>query len=305
MTRALPAWGTPLPDPDLIRTADGWIAYGTAPRTDDGLAVPAAFSSDLHSWQDLGYVLQALPEDEGKAYWAPEVCHRDGAWWMYYSVGHGDLGHHLRVARAEAPGGPFVDQGVNLTPEEPFAIDASPFRLGDGTWWLFFAHDVLEHERPGTHLAVAELPTPTTLGEVTPILDPDADWQIFERNREKYGKRYDWHTLEGAHVLERDGRLLMSYSGGSWQGPGYRTAWAWATHPTGPWHRPEVGKDILLASDEEFIGPGHNSFSTDADGADVIAFHAWDDDGSGRYMHIRPLQVDAQIPALEVGPAAG
>lgn len=70
--------------------------------------------------------------------------------WLYYSVGFEDRGHHLRVAVSRSPTGPFIDQGVNLSPTERFAIDASPFRDDDGTWYLFHARDVLEGDRVGT-----------------------------------------------------------------------------------------------------------------------------------------------------------
>lgn len=297
---ARPAWSTPLADPDVVRTADGWIAYGTGP-VDEGWAVPAAVSDDLVTWRGIGNVLEALPPDAGDSYWAPEVCERDGTWWMYYSVGRGDRGHLIRVARAEAPEGPFRDQGVVLTPEELFAIDASPCRLADGSWWLFFARDVIDHERPGTHLAVAPLLTPTSIGETSAVLAPYADWQIFESDREMYGRTFTWHTLEGAHVVVRDGVLLLTFSGGSWQGPGYRTAWAHAPSPTGPWMIPDAGEDVLLRSDAEFSGPGHNSCTVGPNGQDVIAFHAWDAARTGRYMHLRELIVDAAAPRLRVG----
>ena len=297
--RADPAWSTPLADPAVVRTADGWIAYGTGPVA-GGRAVPAAVSSDLQQWRGIGTVLQALEPEAGDYYWAPEVCVRDGIWWMYYSVGHGDRGHLLRVARAERPEGPFNDQGVVLTPDELFAIDASPCRLPDGSWWLFFARDVLDHERPGTHLAAAPLLTPTSLGETASVLAPYADWQIFARDREMYGRRFDWHTLEGPHVVVRDGVLLMTWSGGSWQGPGYRTAWAWATSPEGPWTVPAPGEDVLLTSDDEFIGPGHNSCTIGPEGQDVIAFHAWDEERTGRYLHLRELEVGTTPPSLAV-----
>ena len=80
----------------------------------------------------------------GTDYWAPEVVEADGRFWLYYSVGHGDAGHHLRVAVADHPFGPFRDTGVNLTPHEQFAIDPHPFRDDDGTWYLFYARDVLD-----------------------------------------------------------------------------------------------------------------------------------------------------------------
>lgn len=117
-------------------------------------------------------MLNRLPETGGDEYWAPEVAYRRGAWWMYYSVGHGINGHHLRVAHATDPTGPFTDTGHNLTPTEAFAIDAHPFRDDDGRWYLYFARDVLDDPRPGTHLAVARLLTPTRLGQIRPSCSP-------------------------------------------------------------------------------------------------------------------------------------
>ncbi|UVY84933.1 glycoside hydrolase family 43 protein [Brachybacterium sp. NBEC-018] len=301
---AVPAWSEPLADPDVVRVPGGWIAYGTGP-VEDGRAVPAAFSRDLVTWEGIGHVLEALAPEAGESYWAPEVCERDGAWWMYYSVGHGDRGHLIRVARAEVPQGPFRDQGLVLTPHERFAIDASPCRLPDGRWWLWFARDVLDHERPGTHLAGAELLTPTTLGPVHEVLAPYADWQVFAHGREMYGQVLDWHTLEGPHAVLAGERLLLTFSGGSWQGPGYRTAWAWATAPEGPWTVPPAGEDVLLATDAELVGPGHDSCTVGPDGTAVIAFHAWDAAGTARFMHLRELEVDPAGPGLRVGGPVG
>ena len=61
------------------------------------------------------------------------------------------------MAVADSPLGPFRDLGLDLTPDESFAIDAHPFLDDDGRRYLFFARDVLDAERPGTQLAVVPL----------------------------------------------------------------------------------------------------------------------------------------------------
>ncbi|MGH1525987.1 family 43 glycosylhydrolase [Leifsonia sp. L25] len=166
--RAEPVYDGYFADPFLARSGGEFIAYGSGDdRLLDGTethAFEALRSPDLLHWSSAGGVLERPDPALGDAYWAPEVVAADGAYWMFYSVGHGIVGHHLRVARADSPLGPFVDQGVNLTPGESFAIDAHPFRDADGTWYLFFARDVLTGDRPGTHLAVLRLdssPRPT------------------------------------------------------------------------------------------------------------------------------------------------
>jgi beta-xylosidase len=208
-------------DPYVVRAPNGsYAAYGTQP---DGGSVDHVFevlvSEDLRNWRSGGPALERLAPEVGDQYWAPEVCWRDGAWWMYYSVGRGIEGHHIRVARSEKLTGPFTDLGVNLTPLESFAIDPHPFQDTDGHWYLFFARDVLDSERPGTHLAVGRMDDPTTLTGVREALTPNADWQIYERDREMYGGVYDWHTLEGPSVVYRGGQYWMTFSGGGRQRP--------------------------------------------------------------------------------------
>ena len=211
---------------------------------------------------------------------------------MYYSVGHGHAGHHLRVASAETALGPFTDLGVDLTPDERFAIDPHPFRDVDGSWYLYYARDVLEGERVGTSLAVASMPTMDSLaGPGRQVLVPTADWQIFERQRPMYGQVYDWHTLEGPTVRERDGSYYCVYSGGSFLGEGYGVAWARADHPLGPWVEPQDGSNRLLATVPGHVrGPGHNSVVTTPAGTDVLVYHAWDEAGENRQMCIDVLE---------------
>jgi len=277
-------------DPFVLRWEDRYVAYGTGDQV-DGRAFRVLTSPDLVTWTAASGALEPLPEAMGSDYWAPEVVGSGSQWWMYYSVGHGDQGHHLRVARATSPLGPFVDAGVDLTPEETFAIDPHPFRDVDGTWYLFYARDVLEGERVGTSLAVGVLETMTSLsGPGTPVLAPSADWQIFQRGRPIYDRVVDWHTLEGPTVRHHDGRYYCLYSGGSYLGEGYGVAWATAEHPLGPWTEP-AGTDRLLATVPGHVrGPGHNSVVTSPAGTDVLVYHAWDETMTTRWMCIDVLE---------------
>lgn len=295
-------------DPHVLRLSNGsYIAYGTGTPAVVGERVfEALTSADLVHWRSHGPVMPRLPGSLGDEYWAPEVVERDGAWWLYYSVGHGITGHHVRVARADHPLGPFRDQGVNLTPDEPFAIDAHPFRDHDGTWYLYFARDNLDHPRPGTHLAVTRLTSMTeTGGTVRPVLEPNADWQIYERARHMYGATYDWHTLEGATVRARLGRYWLTYSGGAWTGESYAVSWAVADHPEGPWiHAPAGSPTLLTTGFHDLIGPGHNSVTVAPDGADAIIFHAWDAAHDKRQMHVHHITFQTDGPWVD-GPIQG
>ena len=282
-----PVWAGYFADPFVLRLAEGgYVAYGTHPGSDGDRVFEALVSPDLERWESVGPVLERLPAAFGEDYWAPEVAEADDAYWMFYSVGRGIEGHHIRVARSDAPTGPFQDVGVDLTPDEVFAIDAHPFHDADGRRYLFFARDVLDHERPGTHLAVAPLDESMTAlaGPVVPALAPNADWQLYERDRLIHGRRFDWHTLEGPAVVARGGRYWLTYSGGAWTGPGYAVGVAVADHPLGPWSH--VDQPALLRSGGDLRGPGHNSLTTAPDGADIIAFHSWNAEETARQLHL-------------------
>jgi GH43 family beta-xylosidase len=295
---APPAYDGYFADPFVLRSEGGYIAVGTGTITGD--RVFALLSSpDLASWRPESPALNRLPADLGDEYWAPEIAFADGRYWMFYSVGRGIAGHHVRVASSVDPLGPYTDEGVDLTPDEVFAIDPHPFRDDDGRWYLYFARDVLDDPRPGTQLAVAPLESMTSLGQAVPVLAPYADWQLYESGREMYGAVYEWHTLEGPSVVHRLGRYWMTYSGGAWTGPGYGVAWAVADHPLGPWTpAPADAPQLLRTTADGYLGPGHNSLTTAPDGRDVIAFHAWDADLTMRRMYLHYVEFEADGPRL-------
>jgi arabinan endo-1,5-alpha-L-arabinosidase len=287
-------------DPFLARFGDEYVAYGSGDPTVPTRGFEALRSKDLRTWESVGTVFTGGDPALGDSYWAPEVAFADDTYWMYYSVGHGIAGHHIRVATSESPFGPFEDVGVNLTPEEGFAIDAHPFLDADGSRYLFFARDVLESERPGTHLAAKRMTSMTSVeSATTAILSPDSDWQIYERARAMYGEVYDWHTLEGPTVVQRDDGYHLFFSGGSWEGDGYGVSVATAAGPLGPWfHDPAERADVLSTAITGLLGPGHNSVLQRPGTADLIAYHAWDLGRTRRQMYIDRLDWTDDAPTV-------
>jgi arabinan endo-1,5-alpha-L-arabinosidase len=287
-------------DPFLARFGDEYFAYGSG---DPGLpsrGFEALRSSDLRTWTSAGLVFAGVEESRGDAYWAPEVLFAEGCYWMYYSLGHGIAGHHIRVAVADSPQGPFEDTGVNLTPEETFAIDPHPFRDTDGSRYLYFARDVLDADRPGTHLAAKRMTSMTSVElATTAILAPDSDWQIYERSRPMYGGVFDWHTLEGPTVVRRSDGYHLFFSGGSWEGDGYGVSVATAKDPLGPWsHAAAKRADVLSSDITGLIGPGHNSVLPSTTDGDLIAYHAWNRDRTRRQMYVDRLEWVVDVPSV-------
>ncbi len=285
-------------DPFVLRHEGWYYAYGTGNAAAASHAFEVLRSRDLVHWEPRGRVLAPVDGLATQDHWAPEVAFHDGRFYMYFSAGVEDRGHGLRLAVADHPEGEFHYAGALLTPDERFAIDASPFRDDDGSWYLYYARDDLHGERVGTSLVVDRLVAMDRLaGEPVDVLRPTADWQIFQRQRVMYGAAYDWHTLEAPFVVKRLGRYWCLYSGGSWMTEGYGVSYAVAESPLGPFVEPAAdGPTLLRTRPGALIGPGHNSLATTPDGRDYIVYHAWGPEFDARRMCIDRLEWSAEGP---------
>ena len=305
--RAAPVWPGYFADPFVLRHDGVYYAYGTSgpdePATGTRFAILR--STDLAHWTPAGRALPEPRDLRGAAYWAPEVAYRDGVFHLFYSAGgpEGEA-HRIRVAPATAPTGPFEDAGVEVVGGEPFSIDASPFRdPRSGRWYLFFVKDFFD-ARVGSGIAVAELAADMRgiVGPPQTVHRATADWQIFARDREWCGRRWDaWHTVEGPFVVYRRERYWLFYSGGLWKGADYGVSVAVADDLLGPYAEPASGDGpLLLRSTDERRGPGHNCVVTAPDGVtDVIVFHAWDAAFTARRMFTAPLTWTPAGPVLD------
>ena len=297
-----PVYDGYLGDPFVLKHNGEYYAYGTVPL--GGLAVPVLHSRDLVDWRPLGKAL-TLRGDAFDALWAPEVAYDNGTFYMYYSAGGEEgEGHQLRVALASHPAGPFEDSGAVITPDDPFTIDAHPFRDEDGRWYLYYCRDFLDSDaegRVGTGIVVDRLVGMTRLaGERRTVVRPHADWQLYERQREWYGRVWDWYTVEGASVRKHEGRYYCLYSGGAWREPNYGVSYVVADRPTGPFV-PETateGPVILRTRPGRVVGPGHASVVLAPDHArEYLVYHAWDRAHTSRQMRIDPLNWDGVAPS--------
>lgn len=285
-----PVWDGYLADPQVLKVGTEYYAYGTGP-AHDGRQFPVLYSKDFANWTFKGNALETLPDKEIKAYWAPEVAEKDGKFYLYYA---GE--YKMRVAVADHPAGPFRDCGKILFPDEPFSIDGHPYRdPKSGKWFLFFAKDFLD-QRVGTALAVAPLGDDMTsiAGPVKTVLRAVGDWQIYERNRTMYGRKFEaWHTVEAPFIVPRDGKYYCFYSGGNWQTPGYGVGFAVADQVAGP-YKDEAnleGATVLKSVEGKIIGPGHNSVILGPDSkSHFIVYHSWNPERTKRQMCLDPIE---------------
>jgi beta-xylosidase len=313
LTYQNPVYSQDFADPFVIKTPKGYYAYGTALPGPDGRIFPVLHSTDLVHWQRLGGALEPLEQPRAYSYWAPEVAVRNGRYFLYYSASTSpsDEHHRLRVAVADDPAGPFVDSGHELMPDQGFTIDASPFHdPATGRRYLFFAQDYQADHPYGTGLAVVELADNmvSTVGPVTQVVRAQADWQIYERNRQYKGQTWpQWHCVEGPSVVSHLGKYYCFYSGGAWHGDSYGVGFAVASNPMGPWtdHAAASGPTVLKGIPDQVVGPGHNSTVVAPDNQTLMmVYHAWDGGKTARRMFIDPIRWTPEGPRVE-GPNLG
>ena len=290
-----------LADPFVLKYNGEYYAYGTVPI--GRCAIPVLHSTDLIEWRRVGNALEPFAR-EFDCFWAPEVAYDNGTFFMFYSAGGREgEGHQIRVATAEHPTGPFRDEETILAPDDPFSIDAHPFRDEDGQWYLFYCHDFLEGERPGTGIVVDRLLDMRSLaGERRVVVRAHADWNLFQRQRHWYNRVWDWYTIEGAFVTKHADRYYCFYSGGAWKEPNYGIGCVVADQPAGP-YRIESSRsfpEVLRTVPGRVVGPGHCAVALAPDNLHpYLIYHAWDVKHTARLMRMDALVWTAAGPVCK------
>jgi arabinan endo-1,5-alpha-L-arabinosidase len=295
-----------LADPTVTRATDGaFYAYGTEDDWRDGEGprlVPIVRSTNLVEWEYVGEAFASRPDwkDDG-GIWAPEITRQGGRYVLYYSLSvWGDPNPGIGVATADSPEGPFEDRGKLFTSEEigvPNSIDPFYFEE-DGTKYLFWGsfHGIYGVELSSDGMRI--------VGEKFQIA----------------GDRF-----EAPYILKRDGSYYFFGSVGSCcEGPlsTYHVEVGRADRLAGP-YRSRAGRDLstfpgnlVVEGSDAFVGPGHNTMVTDADGTEWLLYHAYEEDHAWiqstprRCLMLDPLvwnegwpSVEGRIPSTErVGP---
>ncbi|MET3436763.1 glycoside hydrolase family 43 protein [Sphingomonas sp. 1185] len=204
--------------------------------------------------------------------WAPEIHRIDGRWYVYVAAGDGGDVFHIRTYVLQCDGadpvtGRWSVLGQLETPWDTFTLDSTSF-VHRGTRYLAWAQ-----KEPGidtnSNLYLAPMATPTTLAaRPTRLTVPTLPWEI-----------RGFKVAEGPAPLIRNGRIFMTYSASATDARycmGMLTARddadlmdpaAWTKSPE-PVFRTDAARHIY--------GPGHNSFTVDRAGGDVLVYHARD-----------------------------
>lgn len=207
--------------------------------------------------------------------WAPELHLIDGKWVMYFAAGPSGGGEDVFRIRTWAVvcdgpdpmAGKWTVLGQFEFPWDGFNLDSTIF-IHRGVRYFCWAQ-----REPGietnSNLYLAPLKTPLTLAAKPARLTvPTLDWEI-----------QGFKVAEAAAFLERNGKLFLTYSASATDARyslGLLTADAGADimDPKAWTKSPEP---VFKTSRETGVyGPGHNSFTIDEQGRDILVYHGRD-----------------------------
>lgn len=207
--------------------------------------------------------------------WAPELHQIDGRWIMYFAAGPSGGGEDVFRIRTYAiicdgpdpMTGGWKVLGQFEAPWDSFNLDSTSF-VHRGRRYFAWAQ-----REPGietnSNLYIAPLASPLKLGARPARLTvPTLDWEI-----------RGYKVNEAPAILHRNGRLFMTYSASATDARyclGLLTAdedadimdpraWVKSRQPV-----------FTTCRETSVYGPGHNSFTVDEQGRDILVYHGRD-----------------------------
>lgn len=260
-------------DPHIERHSDGYYYMMASVPEYDRLVIRRAKTLAGLAIADEAVVWKRPASGKmGGHIWAPELHHFDGRWHIYFGAGdHGDVFHVRTFVLACDDANPLTGMwrllGQVEMPWDSFNLDATSF-VHKGVRYLCWA----QHE-PGidtnSNLYLAPLASPTTLGAKPARLTvPTLDWEII-----------GYKVNEGPAILARNGRLFLTYSASATDEHycmGMLTARDDADiMDPAVWAKSDV--PVFKSSPAHNVwGPGHNGFTVDEKGRDMLVYHARD-----------------------------
>ncbi|VVT15024.1 Alpha-N-arabinofuranosidase [Sphingomonas sp. EC-HK361] len=263
-------------DAQVFRHTDGWYYMtGSVPEYDRLVLRRSRTLAGLATATEA-VLWRHLAEGPMSGFiWAPELHRIDGRWIMYFAAGPSGGGEDVFRIRtyavvcdgADPMTGKWSVLGQLETPWDSFNLDSTSF-VHRGVRYLAWAQ-----REPGietnSNLYLAPLRTPLTLAAKPARLSvPELPWEI-----------RGFKVNEAPALLARNGRLFLTYSASATDARycmGMLTAREDADiMDPAAWTKSPV--PVMKSSPAHHIyGPGHNSFTVDERGRDMLVFHARD-----------------------------
>lgn len=263
-------------DPYIYRHTDGWYYFTASVPAYDGICLRRAKSLSQLPLAEEVEVWHKHEEGPMSIHiWAPELHYLDGKWYLYYAGGDKDDVWEIRPYVLECQGqdpikDPWKELGkMKRAPEdvfsfEAFSLDATVFE-NKGEYYYIWAEKVGVGKQI-SNLYIAKMENPHQLKTVQVLLTtPDYDWE-----------RHGFWVNEGPAIIKHGNQLFLTYSAsetGEYYCMGMLTAdmdsdlldplsWKKERYPV-----------LETDASRKIYGPGHNSFTKDEEGNDIMVYH--------------------------------
>lgn len=264
-------------DPYVYRHVDGMYYFtASVPNYDKIVLRGAKNLAELAEAEEITIWEKHSTGPMSEHIWAPEIHYIEGKWYIYFAAGEKEdiwkIRPYVLCCEENNPlSGNWNELGKMQASDEDefsfeaFSLDATTFEDA-GKRYFVWAEKVGVGKQI-SNLYIAEMETPHKLKTAQVLLtSPDYDWE-----------RVGFWVNEGPSVIKHGDKLFLTYSA-SETGVDYCVGMLTA----------KSGSDLLdplswkkerypvLKTEEkmEIYGPGHNSFTVDEDGNDIMVYHA-------------------------------
>lgn len=206
--------------------------------------------------------------------WAPEMHFIGGKWYIMFAAGDKDNVWNIRPYMLVCDGNdPVNDSWQELGKVQPCD--------GDETSFTAFSLDMTYFEHKSSHYIIwAEKTDKSRIYMAT--VNPSEPWKMTSKPILLSEPEYEWEMIkekvnEGPSVLKANGKIYIAFSA-SGTGAEYCVGILWANEDSeltdiNSWHK--LSQPVLATRDlDGEVGPGHNSFVMDENGAQLIVYHA-------------------------------
>ena len=300
-------------DPFIYRHDDGHYYFIASVPEYDRLELRRAPSLEALATAEP-YIVWRKPENGPMSalIWAPELHRVDGKWIIYFAAApsktivDGLFQHRmyaLECAEDDPLRGRWIERGRIYTQFDSFSLDATTFEHQGKRYYLWAQKDPAI--RGNSNLYLCEMENAWRL-KGTPVMlsKPELEWET----------RGFW-VNEGPAVIVHGERIFISYSASATD-ENYCIGLLWADlnsnlmNPAS-WQKSPTPVFTTSWENRQF-GPGHNSFTVNAQGGDVLVYHArnyTEIEGDplydpNRHTRIKDLEWDKNgMPVFGVPPA--
>lgn len=264
-------------DPYVYRHTDGWYYFTASIPDYSGIILRRARTlAELADAEELMIWKKHESGPMSANIWAPEIHYLFDRWYIYYAGGEAENIFNIRPYVLECQGqdpmsDPWLEKGKMRRAKddefsfEAFSLDATVFEHR-GEWYYIWAEKVSVGPQI-SNLYIAKMENGCTLKTVQVLLTtPDYDWE-----------RVGFWVNEGPAIIKHGGKIYLTYSASA-TGVCYCVGMLTADENADlldplSWKKERYP---VLKTDEalEIYGPGHNSFTVDEDGNDIMVYHA-------------------------------